>query len=101
MRRMNQMMNSMLRDPFADMFGGGLFAPPPLMLQAPQTHHHQARHNRHGQVAHQDYGPGAMSPFGVFPNLGQMFDMANASNGAQFSSMQVMTMTSGPDGRPQ
>uniref|UniRef100_A0A0K8TCV9 Myeloid leukemia factor n=1 Tax=Lygus hesperus TaxID=30085 RepID=A0A0K8TCV9_LYGHE len=109
-RRMNQMMNSMFRDPFADMFGGGIFGGPTLMLPGPPGHPsgppvhgggHPSRHHRH-PANHENYGPGAMAPFGTFPNLRHVFEMANpAAGGAQFSSMQVMTMTSGPDGRPQ
>lgn len=92
MRQMNTMMNSMFADPFA-MFNPfdsmhGVMGPSAL-TGAPQ---HPLRHN-------------VMMPFG-FPaitNMNRLLnpDMGGDVDGASFSSSRVVTMTQGPDGRPQ
>lgn len=92
MRQMNTMMNSMFADPFA------MFNPfdamnnvmgPSALTGAPQ---HPLRHH-------------AMMPFG-FPAISNMnrllnTDLTGDPDGALFSSSRVVTMTQGPDGRPQ
>ncbi|XP_024946374.1 myeloid leukemia factor isoform X2 [Cephus cinctus] len=89
MRHMNNMMNSLFADPFG-MMGGGA----PALTNAP----HRARHN--------DL---QMMPFG-FPqmpsfNMGQIFtdfdNMPSGGNCHSFTSRSFVSMTSGPDGRPQ
>lgn len=91
MRQMNTMMNSIFSDPF------GMFNPfdamngamgPSALTGAP---HHQMRHQ--------------MMPFG-FPGITNMnrllnTDMTGDDPAASFSSSRVITMTQGPDGRPQ
>jgi len=104
-RRMNSIMNSFMRDPFADMMGGpmgglGMLAPPP-MATGRQGDHRQMALARHG--GHQDaYGGLGMMPMG-FPNMGNLFQpmTQNPGNCSVFSSSTIMTMTQGPDGRPQ
>lgn len=88
MRQMNDMMNSMFSNPFG-MFGGmGGMGPPAIG-------------SSHGP----DRGRTDLMPFG-FPNMNmnRMFediDRLGNPNCHSFSSSTVMTMTSGPDGRPQ
>ncbi|XP_011052537.1 PREDICTED: myeloid leukemia factor isoform X5 [Acromyrmex echinatior] len=79
MRQMNSMMNSMFSDPF-EMMGQNALVP--------------------------RYGRGFNDmPVSLFdPHFGRSFDFNNmASNGNchSFMSQSVMTMSSGPDGRPQ
>jgi hypothetical protein len=100
MRRMNNMMNSMMSDFFGPPFGGMLGGPPRGGEMVPFE---QPRHSR--EVARRpqnDFGMGLM-PMGFgFPNIQSMFqDMSNLDNCQSYSSSTVMTMTSGPDGRPQ
>ncbi|PSN31848.1 Myeloid leukemia factor [Blattella germanica] len=83
MRQMNEMMNSMFANPFG-MFGMGQPAIGPAMS---------------------DRGRNELMPFS-FPNMNRMFEgmdrLGNTpGNCHSFSSSTVMTMTSGPDGRPQ
>ncbi|KAK6630447.1 hypothetical protein RUM43_014792 [Polyplax serrata] len=77
MHQMNSMMNSMLADPFGMLGGFGA------------TGHHNRRE---------------IMPFG-FPNMNNIFQNfqinANSPNCHSYSSSTVMTMSSGPDGRPQ
>lgn len=87
MRQMSNMMNSLFSDPFGMMGGFGDFENRAL------TH----RHNVHNSL---------MSPFAmpIMPNFnrllsGSLDSMANAGNYS--SSSTVISMTSGPDGRPQ
>ncbi|XP_014216829.1 myeloid leukemia factor [Copidosoma floridanum] len=90
MQQMNNMMNSMFADPF------GMMAGPPAIMGGQSQ-------NRQLQM------PGMqMMPFG-FPsmgmNLNRMFsDLQNINsnpNCHSFTSSSMMTMTTGPDGRPQ
>lgn len=90
MRQMNSMMNSIFSDPF------GMFNPfdamngamgPSALTGAP---HHQMRHQ--------------MMPFG-FPAIANMNRLLNTDmtpdDSGSYSSSRVITMTQGPDGRPQ
>nr|XP_014279574.1 myeloid leukemia factor [Halyomorpha halys] len=98
MRRMNNMMNSFFRDPFGDMLGRSMGSE--LMPFAGNSRDARGRElARYGQ---DDFGMGmSLMPMG-FPNIRSMFsDMGNNPNCHSFSSSTVMTMTSGPDGRPQ
>lgn len=87
MRRMNNMMNSFIGRPFGnDMFGetgqGG---------------------ERNRALMPFDNSQNMLSPFG-FPNMNQLMGMnlmTNDPNCHSFSSSSVMTMTTGPDGKPQ
>ncbi|XP_001602461.2 myeloid leukemia factor 2 isoform X1 [Nasonia vitripennis] len=97
MQRMNSMMNSMFADPFGLM--GQM-----QQMQAPAIMDGHNPHNRMVQM------PGMqMMPFGFPPmpslNIGRMFSnlngMSNDPNCHSFTSSSIMTMTSGPDGRPQ
>lgn len=95
MRRMNTMMNSFFRDPFGDMMGRNMGTE--LMPFG------VAARGRPLEVARfDDFGMGfPMMPMG-FPNLRSVFhDMGNNPNCHSFTSSTVMTMTPGPDGRPQ
>ncbi|XP_023021482.1 myeloid leukemia factor isoform X2 [Leptinotarsa decemlineata] len=91
MRQMNNMMNSLLADPFAmmrgPMMGFGDFDNRAL------TH----RHNMHNSL---------MSPFSmpIMPNFNRLLSGSLDSipnSGNYSSSSTVISMTSGPDGRPQ
>lgn len=94
MRQMNSMMNSMFADPFGmfnpfDAMNGAMGVGPSALTGA--APHHQMRH--------------AMMPFG-FPAISNMNrllnpDMSEGIDGPSFSSSRVVTMTQGPDGRPQ
>ncbi|GAB1864476.1 Myeloid leukemia factor [Camponotus japonicus] len=79
MRQMNSMMNSMFRDPF-DMMGQNALMP------------------HHGRGSHGDM------PLSLFnPHFGR-FDFNNMTPDGSchsFMSQSVMTMSNGPDGRPQ
>lgn len=89
MRQMNSMMNRM-NSMFSQPFGGLLGGPPP------------SGRNELMPFGH-DMG-GSLMPFG-FPNMNrlyQQFDhMGNNPNCHSYSSSTFMTMTNGPDGRPQ
>ncbi|KAL1139297.1 hypothetical protein AAG570_006283 [Ranatra chinensis] len=96
MRRMNNMMNSMMGDFFSPPFGNMLSLRGTEMVEPyPRQTHEVARRV-------QDFGMGLM-PMGFgFPNIGAMFsNVANSDNCHSFSSSAVMTMVNGPDGRPQ
>uniref|UniRef100_A0A1B6HL29 Myeloid leukemia factor n=1 Tax=Homalodisca liturata TaxID=320908 RepID=A0A1B6HL29_9HEMI len=87
MRQMNRMMssmNSMFSQPF-----GGLLGPGVGSELMPFGGHSMG---------------GGLMPFG-FPNMNHMFQnmdhMSNNPNCHSYSSSTVMTMTNGPDGRPQ
>ncbi|KAJ9575051.1 hypothetical protein L9F63_007786, partial [Diploptera punctata] len=90
MRQMNEMMNSMFANPFG-MFGmGGMGG-----MGQPAI----------GSSSHRTSNE--LMPFS-FPNMNRMFEgydrMGNIGSNPDchsFSSSSVMTMTSGPDGRPQ
>uniref|UniRef100_A0A0V0G584 Putative myeloid leukemia factor-like protein n=1 Tax=Triatoma dimidiata TaxID=72491 RepID=A0A0V0G584_TRIDM len=96
-RRMNTLMNSFFRDPFSDMMFGGsggrnggmLGIAGPLggdLLPFTGGRHLQS--------------PAAMMLSGGFPSI--LDPMGPAGNGSHVSAMStVMTMTQGPDGRPQ
>lgn len=85
MRQMNRMMrsmNSMFNQPFGGLMGPGMGT----------------------DLMPFGGGGGAMMPFG-FPNMNHLFQsmdqMGNNPNCHSYSSSTVMTMTNGPDGRPQ
>ncbi|XP_075238257.1 myeloid leukemia factor 2-like isoform X2 [Lycorma delicatula] len=83
MRQMNRMMNSLFNvSPFGGLMGGGSTDLMPF-------------DNRRG---------GGMMPFG-FPDMERMFQGVGVDQGRgnchAFTSSTVMTMTNGPDGRPQ
>lgn len=86
MHQMSDMMNSMFSNPFG-MFGMG----PPAITSS------------FGDTRMSDRSRTDLMPFG-FPNMNRMFeniDRIGNPGGHSFSSSTVMTMTSGPDGRPQ
>ncbi|XP_018564949.1 myeloid leukemia factor isoform X2 [Anoplophora glabripennis] len=87
MRQMSNMMNSLFSDPFG-MMGGSMYG---------DFENRALTHHRHNSL---------MSPFSMplMPNFnrllsGSLDSMANAGNYS--SSSTVISMTSGPDGRPQ
>ncbi|XP_049851129.1 myeloid leukemia factor isoform X1 [Schistocerca gregaria] len=88
MRQMNDMMNSMFSNPFGMLGGMGFPA-----LEGPRSQNSPASR-----------GCQDLMPFG-FPNMNSIFQnfehMANNPNCHSFSSSTVMTMSSGPDGKPQ
>ncbi|XP_050706149.1 myeloid leukemia factor 2-like isoform X2 [Eriocheir sinensis] len=111
MRQMDQMMNTMMRDPFEnDPFfgrgggggggGGGLQA-----ITAGPTAGPLARRPR--TAPNSPPSRAVASPFGALgiPSIGNMMSsldqMAQTGNCHMYSSSSVMTMTTGPDGRPQ
>lgn len=86
MHQMNDMMNSMFSNPFG-MLGMG----PPAIASSLGTAHMNDRSRTD------------LMPFG-FPSMSRMFgniDQMGNPDCHSFSSSTVMTMTSGPDGRPQ
>ncbi|XP_018912326.1 myeloid leukemia factor isoform X2 [Bemisia tabaci] len=85
-RQMNNMMNSMLANPFGGMFGQN-------MLMDPSQQQRRGHHRNNDM----------MMPFGgMFGGMQQLMSQMNTDpNCHSFSSSSVMTMTSGPDGRPQ
>lgn len=92
MQRMNSMMNSFFGNPFGnDMFGQGGGGG-------------GGRSRSMSLMPFDDPSQGMLSPFG-FPNMNQimqnMSQMSNNPNCHSFSSSSVMTMTTGPDGKPQ
>ncbi|XP_015521750.1 myeloid leukemia factor isoform X2 [Neodiprion pinetum] len=92
MRHMNNMMNSLFSDPFG-MMGG----PAPLT----GSNHHRVN-SRHNEMQMMPFGFPPMPAFNmnrVFADYGNMGP--NNGNCHSFMSSSVMTMTSGPDGRPQ
>lgn len=99
MRHMDSMINSMFNDPFGMM--GGLMGGSRGALE----NVHQPRPNQvapfGGMFGGGLFGGGM---FG-FPNMNRLFDNMSAMrqdpNCHSFSSSTVMTMSSGPDGRPQ
>ncbi|KAK7869667.1 hypothetical protein R5R35_010029 [Gryllus longicercus] len=91
MRQMNNMMNSMFADPFGFMDSMG-----PPALTGP---HSRALAPMGGRRPGGDLMPfGFMNMNRIFPDFDQL---GNDPNCHSFSSSTVMTMTSGPDGRPQ
>ncbi|XP_011630216.1 myeloid leukemia factor isoform X1 [Pogonomyrmex barbatus] len=79
MRQMNSMMNSLFNDPFQNMMGQNALMP-------------------YGRGIHNDM------PVSLFdPNFGRFGfnNMGSNGNCHSFMSQSVMTMSSGPDGRPQ
>lgn len=80
------MMNSMLANPFGGMFGQN-------MLMDPSQQQRRGHHRNNDM----------MMPFGgMFGGMQQLMSQMNTDpNCHSFSSSSVMTMTSGPDGRPQ
>lgn len=95
MRQMQNMMNSFFGSPFGnDMYGGGGVGG-------------GGGRSRSMSLMPFDDDRGMMSPFG-FPNMNNMGNlmrsmsqMQNNPNCHSFSSSSVMTMTTGPDGKPQ
>ncbi|XP_014262123.1 myeloid leukemia factor isoform X2 [Cimex lectularius] len=95
MWHMNQMMNGFFRDPFQDMMG---------MIGNDAAYrgghpHRSSTNSIMGDLA-TGGGIGELMPFG-FPNLGRVFQDMNNASGHMTSMSTVMTMTQGPDGRPQ
>ncbi|KAK3883597.1 hypothetical protein Pcinc_012100 [Petrolisthes cinctipes] len=102
MRHMDQMMSSIMRDPFQDdpFFGGSGMAaitgaPAGATSNALVPHHHPQRPRT------------ASDPFSALgiPSIANMMSsidqMNQPDNCHMFSSSSVMTMVTGPDGRPQ
>lgn len=92
MRQMQNMMSSFFGSPFGnDMFAGGGAGG-------------GGGRSRSMSLMPFDDDRAMMSPFG-FPNMNQlmrsMSQMPNNPNCHSFSSSSVMTMTTGPDGKPQ
>ncbi|XP_012262089.1 myeloid leukemia factor isoform X3 [Athalia rosae] len=95
MRSMRYMMNNMTNSLFSDPFG--MMGGPPA-LTAP-NHRGNPRHNEMQMIP---FGFPPMPAFNmnrVFTDFGNM--APNNGNCHSFMSRSVMTMTSGPDGRPQ
>ncbi|KAL7635546.1 UNVERIFIED_CONTAM: hypothetical protein RMT77_014615 [Armadillidium vulgare] len=89
---MNTMMNSMMRDPFREdpYFRGSAF---PALMMGPSAAAVVPADNRRRQ-----------DPFGLSHFGGMMSSMENMMKEGSchtYSSSSVMTMTTGPDGRPQ
>lgn len=94
MRQMNSMMNSMFADPFGmfspfdNMHGGpsALTGGPGMITQFPQHNHRNA-----------------MMPFGFnsMPNINRLLGAQMPDGATSYSSSQIISMTNGPDGRPQ
>lgn len=105
MRQMNSMMNSMFADPFgmfnpfdnmqgpSALTGGGQNG---MLTQFPQHNHRNAA--------------AAMMPFGFnsMPNINRLLNTqmmpdghGHHGGGTSYSSSQIISMTNGPDGRPQ
>jgi len=102
MRQMNNMMNSLFADPF------GMLAPPTQQqaIQHHQHHHRNSISNIHNTLM--NFGMGGFGlPFNrimssSLDSLGDPhFGTAGHMGGTSFSSSTVVSMTSGPDGRPQ
>lgn len=121
MRQMNSMMSSMFADPFGGMFGfdptGMMVGGPSALTGGPMGHHHPQMHHQMmmpiQQQMQQQRNAAMMMPFG-FGGMGggPAGGMANLNRllvgngmgdggGASFSSSQVISMSRGPDGRPQ
>ncbi|XP_045476604.1 myeloid leukemia factor isoform X2 [Harmonia axyridis] len=78
MRQMNSMVNSLLADPFGDMMGGfGNF-------MSPRPHRNMFN---------------SMMP--IMPNFNRLLNDNMVNNAFSSSSSTIVSMTSGPDGRPQ
>ncbi|XP_071536473.1 myeloid leukemia factor-like isoform X3 [Panulirus ornatus] len=105
MRQMDQMMSSMMRVPFEEdpFFGGGggggggvgfpalTAARPPSNAVAPRAPRHRPQRDPFSALAIPS----------VANIMSSMDQMAQQGNCHMFSSSSVMTMTTGPDGRPQ
>lgn len=97
MREMNSMVSTMFPDPFANMYS-------PFYNNGAQ----QALTGGHNHIHSQMLNAGnrnALMPFGfsTMPNINRLLlNSNNMPEGAtSFSSSQVVSMTQGPDGRPQ
>jgi len=103
-RAMNRMMNSFFGGPAVG--GGGFVGGMGLMGPPPMGHH---PHHHHHQEEHDDlmpFGGGALSPFGAFglggfPDMSRMMAMEPSNGQHAFSSSSFVSISSGPDGRPQ
>nr|CAH7726756.1 unnamed protein product [Callosobruchus chinensis] len=89
MRQMNNMMNSLFSDPFGMMRGGG--------TMFDDFENRALAHHRHNAL---------MSPFGmpIMPNFNRLLSgsLDSMNHPGNFSSSStVISMTPGPDGRPQ
>lgn len=75
--------------------------PPHAFMQSPQQPHYQQQqqHHHHHPQSHQS--PFAMVAFDMPNLLSSVAGGGHHGGGASFSSSQVVTMTRGPDGRPQ
>lgn len=84
MRQMNNMMNSLFSDPFGMMDGFGA----PALTQANRAVSHNS-----------------LMPFGfpTMPNINRLLSgsLDNLGDCHSYTSTSVVSMTSGPDGRPQ
>lgn len=98
MRQMDRMMSSMIRDPFQDdpfFAGGHEMSPFPALTAGPLGN---ARHHQSRTV---DRDPFALAIPNMTNIMSSMDQLAGQGNCHTFSSSSVMTMTTGPDGRPQ
>lgn len=109
MRQMDQMMSSIMRDPFQDdpFFGGAggglvaLAAPPP-MAAPPTAAVSTALAPRHHQPPRTATDPFSALGIPSIANMMSSIDQMNQQANCQmYSSSSVMTMVTGPDGRPQ
>lgn len=107
MRQMDQMMSSMMRSPFEQdpFFSGAQASPAFPSLMGPPSHHPAAQR----QVAQRHRMSDPFAAMGM-PNMNNIMEsmMNGHMNGAPgggnchtFSSSSVMSMTTGPDGKPQ
>lgn len=98
MRQMDRMMSSMIRDPFQDdpfFTSGHEMSPFPALTAG---HVGNARHHQSRTV---DRDPFALAIPNMTNIMSSMDQLAGQGNCHTFSSSSVMTMTTGPDGRPQ
>ncbi|KAF4525761.1 hypothetical protein B566_EDAN002023 [Ephemera danica] len=100
-RAMNQMVNSFFSDPFGDVMGMGMpgMGGFPRLMGGPMGQLMPSRRQQRGQ----DIMPFGFPNLPLFPGMDgrQMQNMGNMGDCHSFSSSTMVSMTTGPDGRPQ
>uniref|UniRef100_T1PL94 Myelodysplasia-myeloid leukemia factor 1-interacting protein n=1 Tax=Musca domestica TaxID=7370 RepID=T1PL94_MUSDO len=89
MRSMNRLMNSLMPDPF------NMLTP-----FDPGFQQNALMERQNGPAMGGLFGFPAMGPM-MMPNMNRLLSADIGNNGASFCSSSVITMSSGPDGRPQ
>ncbi|XP_073847656.1 myeloid leukemia factor isoform X1 [Musca autumnalis] len=89
MRSMNRLMNSLMPDPF------NMLTP-----FDPGFQQNSLMERQNGPAMGGLFGFPAMGPM-MMPNMNRLLSADIGNNGASFCSSSVITMSSGPDGRPQ